>query len=238
MAIPKKKSVKKNKKNDGETAEQRIVIQPLERTLITVKVRSTTSLIMNNVTQAAIDLEKMYNLKVPKGDPGYLENLASIDKLKILTKNPTRQFENSIWNIPGTKNKYGIPAVAFKKGMVRAGKLCGYDMTDTMCAFFVCTEVGRYIPIKGSKPILHEDIVRQQGGQKMPTPRYRAEMLEWSATLRIEYDAGLISAESVVELLNHAGFRVGAGDKRKEKGFEHGGYEVVVGKPGKKTKKA
>ena len=231
MATPKKKTV-------NDVTENRIVIQPMERTTFMVKVRSTTSLIMNNVSQPAKDLEQMYNLSVPKGDPGYTANQAKIEKIKAHAKDPDNQFRNSQWVIPGTKGKYGIPAVAFKQGMVRAGKLCEQAMTDLNCAFFVCSEIGRFIPIKCSKPIVHEDVVRQQGGAKMPTPRYRAEVPKWEATLRIEYDAGLISAESVVELLNHAGFRVAVGDKRKQMGFEHGGYEVVVKKLKKKAKAA
>lgn len=57
--------------------------------------------------------------------------------------------------------------------------------------------------------------------------RKRLLVQEWEADVSIVYDASLISAEDIVNLLNYAGSYVGIGDKRREQGFEHGGFKVV-----------
>jgi len=123
----------------------------------------------------------------------------------------------------------GFPAVAFKSAAVRAAKMVdGLTMTDARQMFFVVadgrTKTGEEcVRIKG-EPKMREDVVRISGGTS--DLRYRAEYMEWSCELTIEYDADTISAEVIVNLFSRAGFSVGVGEWRPEKNGNFGTFTI------------
>ena len=57
--------------------------------------------------------------------------------------------------------------------------------------------------------------------------RFRGEFNEWEALIPIRYNAGVLTAEQIVNLFQLGGFAVGIGEWRPEKGGVHGMYEVV-----------
>ena len=59
---------------------------------------------------------------------------------------------------------------------------------------------------------MREDIVRLPNGSA--DLRFRGEMFPWSADLSIRYNAGIITPEQVINLVNLAGFHVGVGEWR------------------------
>jgi len=56
--------------------------------------------------------------------------------------------------------------------------------------------------------------------------RYRPEFDPWSVDLEIKYNAAVLSAEQIVNLVNLAGFSVGVGDWRPEKSGTHGTFHI------------
>lgn len=130
------------------------------------------------------------------------------------------------------------PAVAFKKGMVRAcDSTQDMKMTRARGAFFVLgdnvkilhkgkpikapTKKGQSVP--GIK--MRTDTVRLPN--KSADMRYRPEVAEWSAQLTIIYNTAVCSAEQIVNLLNTSGFSCGIGENRPEKsGNSWGMYRV------------
>lgn len=123
----------------------------------------------------------------------------------------------------------GFPAVGFKAAAVRAAKLvAGITMTDARQMFFVVgdgrTPTGEEcVAIKG-EPTMREDVCRVSNGN--PDLRYRAEYRDWSVDLTIEYDADVVSAEIIVNLMARAGFSVGVGEWRPEKSGRNGTFEI------------
>ena len=103
-------------------------------------------------------------------------------------------------------------------------------MIDTRTAFHILADEGQLVRIVG-KPRMHESMVRVGNG--VADIRYRAEFPKWSAELTIRYNAAVISAEQVVNLLQLGGFSCGIGEMRPEKtNFSHGLFHVEVnGKP-------
>ena len=133
-------------------------------------------------------------------------------------KDPEQDYRDSLYNLPG--GGYGFPASAFKKSAVRAGTYTDDKMTYLRGAFYV---QGDMVTIDGT-PKPREDMVRV--GMGTADIRYRAEFPDWSAVLRIEYNARAISLDQVVNLFSVAGFSVGVGDWRPEKDGSYGRFEV------------
>lgn len=137
-------------------------------------------------------------------------------------KDPEKDYEETLYHHPA--GGYGFPAVAFKSAAVDA---CSHvsDITKVQArgAFHI---IGDMVKVEG-KPSPREDMVRV--GMGTADIRYRAEFRKWSATLRIRYNAGLLSAEQIINLLNTAGFAIGVGDWRPEKNGSFGMFHVQGG---------
>ena len=56
--------------------------------------------------------------------------------------------------------------------------------------------------------------------------RFRGQIQEWEAEVMIQYDADILSAEQILNLLQRAGFSQGLGEWRPEKNGSNGTFEV------------
>ena len=110
-----------------------------------------------------------------------------------------------------TKHKYfGIPSRSFKKAMVAACRnIDDIPMTLARGAFHV---LGEFVLIEKAIPAMRTDMVRI--GQGTSDVRYRGGWNGWEATLEIEFNAGVLTAEQVINLLHLAGFACGVGEWR------------------------
>lgn len=142
-------------------------------------------------------------------------------------KNPEAEFNASRYVM--TDGRDGLPAAAFKQAAVRAAKMVdGLTMADAKQLFFVCPTgvcpTGEQCVGIVGEPVMREDFVRvKNGGTDL---RYRAEYPDWSATLEIEFDPALVSADTVANLIARAGMTVGVGEWRPEKGGINGTFAV------------
>ena len=150
---------------------------------------------------------------------------------------PEQDFKDAMHIIKGDRNKpfakgtiHGLPAAAFRKGMVRAGKGMGIHMTDSYLFLRVQghPDAPSLLPITFKKLEMHESYVRLSG--KTADLRFRPIYTEWKCQVRIEYDATIIGPDSVLHLLTRAGRYVGVGDWRLEKGGDMGGYDILQAK--------
>lgn len=116
---------------------------------------------------------------------------------------------------------HGVPAVGFKKAMIRGAKMAGAVMTDTRCAFHIFGDPAtNLVPIAFEQCRFHEGIVRLQG--KTADLRYRPEYVRWSCVLKIQFNTRLIGIDQLVNLLRNAGFGVGLCEHRPECDGMHG----------------
>ncbi len=124
--------------------------------------------------------------------------------------------------------QYGIPAMAFKSSLISAAhKDIGLEKTMLRKALFLhCQDPNGVLPMECSDPIIREDCVRVGAGSA--DLRYRPEFREWSVEVTVTFDAELLRAEDIINLVNRAGFGCGIGEWRPEKGGEFGRYEVDV----------
>jgi len=172
------------------------------------------------------------------------EEFDARDKNKPIKKEGSRdkqaEFLNSLYYINSdceeisepiklTKtSRFGFPASGFKKAMVSACRQYkNLKMSEMRGRFFV---QNRFVEIKG-KPVKDEFWRRIGGkgpGTGTPDIGIRAVFPEWTAQLKIRYNADVISADSIINLLSTAGFSVGIGEDRPDKsGNTFGMWKVV-----------
>jgi len=118
---------------------------------------------------------------------------------------------------------FGFPASGLKKAMVSAARhFNNITMTEMKQVF----HVENYMIEINGKPEM-EGYWRRIGGRGpgTGTPDWgiRAVFKEWSADVYIKYIEGLITPESIANLLDMAGFCVGLGEDRPEKNGNTGG---------------
>lgn len=148
-------------------------------------------------------------------------------------KDPWRDFCETLYWLDGMpaapterdvqSGRFGFPAVAFKAAAITAVTTIG-SITKVMArqCFHI---VGEHVLILGGPPSMREDMVRV--GMGTADIRHRAEFSPWAAILPVQFNAGVLSAEQVVNLFHAGGFGVGVGDWRPEKDGVNGRFHVA-----------
>lgn len=178
---------------------------------ITVKIRGISPLIVHN-----------FDEKVRREMEDKQQGKAKTEKHK--TRVPENDFE-------GAKHKSplgweGFPANGFKKAMIRGAKMTGLVMKDSQMALFVKADCDQTQLVKiNGECRMRTDMVRV--GMGTADVRYRPEYLNWSATLNIEFNEGLVSREQIVQMIAAAGYGCGIGDWRPERGGDYGRFELA-----------
>lgn len=122
--------------------------------------------------------------------------------------------------------EYGAPVAAIKSSIVAAAhKDLGIEKTLVRKAlFFPCSDRNNVIRMECSEPEMREDCVRVGVGST--DLRYRPYFFEWAVDLEAEFDSTWLQTEDLITLVDRAGFGVGIGEWRPEKGGEYGRFEV------------
>jgi len=210
------------KKTASTVTEGGIVIRKPNRKHVQVEITGTTPLITHAWAPEVIQemLEKQTGTKV------------AAPRKK---KDPVKDYIDSLYFMPGSgpldkKPRYAFRAIAFKASMVRAAKgLPGMTMTDAKLMFFVMgQEDNEWVEIQGV-PRSRQDMVRLSGMDRKPDIRFRGEFPKWKAVVRIGYDADFINTESIINLLESAGNRVGIGERRADTEGNSFGQFTVTG---------
>jgi len=126
------------------------------------------------------------------------------------------------------KGNYGVPVAAIKAALIGAAdNSLGLPKTYVRKALFIqCDDPGNILEMKTKAPIIREDLIRVSNTQ--PDLRYRPEFPPgWKITIDISYDADILTKNDILNLFNRAGFGIGIGDWRPEKGGEFGRFEIA-----------
>jgi len=125
--------------------------------------------------------------------------------------------------------KPGLPLLSLKSAIIMAAhKDIGIEKTLVRKGLFIkAPDASLILPMKCSKPKVREDCVRV--GMGAADLRYRPQFDQWSVDINIEYDADLLQQGDIVNLIDRAGFGVGVGEWRPEKGGEFGRFAVKRG---------
>jgi hypothetical protein len=113
----------------------------------------------------------------------------------------------------------GIPAAAFRNGMISACRLVGFKMTLAKLSVFILpdgfdkVDGVPLIKIKG-KPESH--LMHARNATGVCDLRVRAKYWPWSAVVRVQYDADQFSATDAANLMTRVGTQVGIGEGRPD----------------------
>lgn len=152
-------------------------------------------------------------------------------------KDPWRDFCESLYWLDGmphdtpteeqvTNGKFGFPSVAFKAAAITAVTTIG-SITKVMAR--QCFHIlGAHAPLLGPPPSMRQDMVRV--GMGSADIRFRGEFWPWATILPVQFNAGVLSAEQVLNLFQAGGFGVGVGDWRPEKDGISGRFHVGTAK--------
>lgn len=131
-------------------------------------------------------------------------------------RNFDEDFEQAIHY--STEGWIGIPAAAFRNAMIAACRAVGYKMTHAKMSIFVESDgLDRVdgtplVKLIAGAPERTSMPVRNHTG--VLDIRIRPMWREWSAKLRIKYDADQFTRSDVANLLLRAGIQVGIGEGR------------------------
>ncbi len=187
-----------------------ISVPPIRRSTITFTIVGVTSLIQHNWDKKSVDMIKQ-------------KHAGKKTKVRAV-RVPEEEFVAATHFTED--GQYAIPAMALKGAIINAAhKDIGIEKTLVRKSIFMeCKDANMCIPIKCSKPIQRQDMVRV--GNNQADLRYRPEFKEWSAEVTLVYDAGLLKPEDILNLVSRAGFGVGLCEWRPEKNGEYGRFTV------------
>jgi hypothetical protein len=157
--------------------------------------------------------------------PGHPQNAALKSKKGI--REPQREADACTYWLPD--GRLGMPATAFKAAIISACRFFDKPtMTEAKLLVFVEGEgPEQLVPVTGSVRLREDTPRNSNGGADL---RYRNEISDWTATLRVRFVPTSISAESVAALVDAAG-RCGVGDWRpsapKSSTGSYGTWRVV-----------
>jgi hypothetical protein len=150
-------------------------------------------------------------------------------------KNPYEDFVQSMYRFDD--GNYGFPVVALKEAMATVtADLPGITRTQIYRNISVTGRRGFQIGVfadlqsphelgeifSPNAPQMREDMVRLSGPARDPDIRYRAEYWPWAMELTVAYDDKVFDQENLYNLIARAGFSVGLGEWRQEKGGSNG----------------
>lgn len=196
-----------------------------------VKIRGTSPLLFHKWSEKAIKM--MLDKQMKKASKGHD------------AKDPEQDYRESYYY--NDKGQVAFPTRNIKQAIVGSARFIpGVPMTILRGTIFVwgaIPEPGKQgnkesmVPVlvngkpvttkdveKNKKEWMQQDMVRV--GMGTADIRFRGKIPEWTMEPFIEFDADLISAEQVLNLLNRAGFSQGLGEWRAERNGDNGAFEV------------
>ena len=204
----------KSQKTQTPDEAKTLIIRAPQRGRLQIRVIGETPLIMHRWSEKVIKemLDKQRGIK---------------KMAKKEAKDPQQDYEDSMYRMPDDSG-YAFPAVAFKAAMVSACReIDDLTMTQARQLFHVKgIETPEFVRINGT-PRMRQDTVRVANGAA--DIRFRGEFVEWYADLEIDYNAAMLTASDVANLLSYAGASVGIGERRPEReGNSFGLFRVAA----------
>jgi hypothetical protein len=205
----------------GAAAEQTVVIQPPKFKTVEFLIKGTAPYVQHRFWK--------------KGD--IMETQRAGSQAKSKKRHEPRNFER---DYEESKHKSkdgwcGIPASSFRNASISACRIAGFVMTRAKLAIFVeadgLDQDGMPIVRINGESEMHTAYARNDNGSV--DIRSRPMWREWTAKVRIRFDADMFSETDVANLLHRVGQQVGLGegrpDSKESAGLGWGLFEIVTG---------
>lgn len=181
------------KKEPLELPSEPIHLAPLHRDTLYVPIVGRTPLILQRFSE--------------KARKAILDKNMGKAKTKQAPKDPIAEYNAARYITE--KGRDGIPAVAFKAAIADAYiHFDGIQKKQIKLAVFVHPDdyavTGEPVVLIDGEPAMREDYVRF--GMSSTDLRFRPEYKTWRATLRVEYLPTLLTRDSLIHLVDAAGY--------------------------------
>jgi len=187
-----------------------ISLRPVRKKHVTLRIRGISPMIQHQWGGKALDM-----IRAKKQGKKTKDRVNS---------DPEREAEEATYRTE--QGDFGCPLTAIKSSIISAAhKDIGFEKTLVKkSVFIVCADPKGILRMECSQPELREDPVRV--GMGSADLRYRPMFVDWSITVNFEIDEELLKLDDLVTLLDRAGFGIGIGEWRPEKGGDYGRFEV------------
>ena len=125
--------------------------------------------------------------------------------------------------------KFGFPVNAFKMSGNSAAYRKGWvkNQMQLRGCYFLTSEYGELVEIKGDKPVCREDMVKLQGSSS--DLRYRPIFENWYCDMTLTLDTGFgLKMDDIINVLSAGGSSCGVGEWRVEKDGYFGKFHVEL----------
>tara|TARA_A100000172_G_scaffold8461_3_gene4629 strand:+ start:1971 stop:2582 length:612 start_codon:yes stop_codon:yes gene_type:complete len=188
-----------------------ITLEPIEKTLMTVRIEGTSPFIQHKWDEKALQMmrDKHAGIRVKNRD----------------AREPEQEFRNASYKL--ADGRHGFPAGGVKACLTGAAhKDIGLEKTLLKKSLFIRPDdfENNLVALETSEPVMREDVVRIGSGST--DLRYRPMFTTWAMTLKFEYDSKALTQSAILNLIERAGFGIGLGEWRPEKGGEFGRFRL------------
>ena len=188
-----------------------ITLEEMKQSVLTTKIEGVSPLIEHKWSEKALTMlrDKHAGIKVKNRE----------------ARDPEAEFHSAYYKCED--GQYGFPAGGIKQCLINAAhKDIGLEKTLLRKSLFIIPDdtINNLCAFETDDPVMREDIVRI--GQGSTDLRYRPEFRNWSMIIRMEFDSMSLTQNTILNLVQLAGFGVGLGEWRPEKGGEYGRFQV------------
>jgi hypothetical protein len=206
-----------------KAATQAVTITPPDFRHLQINIKGTAPLVINRFS--AKSMEQMRQ-KQEAGSTSSSKKVREAKDFDALYEN-AKHVSDEGWE--------GIHAAAFRNAAISACRACGFKMTHAKLAFMVMQDgfdrVDGAPLVKLTEGVAEQWVATTRNATGVVDLRIRPMYREWSAVLRIRYDAGMLTADDVVNLIARVGMQVGVGegrpDSKQSAGLGFGLFEIV-----------
>ena len=200
-----------------------VVITPPDFRHLAVDIRGTTPLVVNRFSAKAMEIMRQTQEAGSTARSRKTREAKDFDALFEGAKH----VSDDGWE--------GIHAAAFRNAAISACRACGFKMTHARLAFMVIADgfdrVDGAPLVKLTEGVAEQWVAPTRNATGVIDLRCRPMYREWGATLRIRYDAGMLTDGDVVNLIARVGMQVGVGegrpDSKQSAGLGFGLFDVV-----------
>ncbi len=209
--------ISKNGASAPEEQETIITVHQPKVLCVTLRLRGTSSLLRNRMTEQALQAVEE---KQTRRGPG---------KVGRPVRDPQAEFEDKREKVnggAGTKDGYdAFPAIGIIESLATAGgPRFGGDKSDRIRIMGALSVDGDgSLEIHSKPPTMKTD-----WSPKVKMPIYRPEYHDWYIDIPFRFDETDLSPADLVALAMNAGLKVGIGSYRKEKNGLHGLFTPEV----------
>ena len=192
----------------GVTNNSPVSITPPDFRFVTMRLRGTSPLVINRFSQKA--MEEMRATQ-EAGSTARAKKIRTAKDFDALYEGAKHKSVEG-WD--------GIHAAAFRNAAISACRAVGFKMTHAKLAFRVIADgwdmADRAPLVKILDGEAEQWVAPTRNATGVIDLRSRPMYREWGAQLNIEYDAGMLTAADIGNLISRVGKQVGIGEGRPD----------------------